>query len=101
MTAADLAPNAAPTRGGLLFDGAEWDFATLERIYKAIEEIALRRTRARRLSQPDRDHLVRADARRLFLARHAADVRHWSFGKLFAREEALYREGYRRSPTRS
>ena len=32
------------------------------------------RTRARHLSQPDRGHHGRADARRLFLDRHAADV---------------------------
>jgi hypothetical protein len=51
-----------------------WDFSTLDRVYKAIEEIALERTQARRLSQPDRGDLVGADARRLFLARHAADV---------------------------
>ena len=75
MTLAHLAPNAAPARGGLLFDGAEWDFATVQRVYDAIEQIALRRSRPRRLSQPDRDHLGRADARRLLLGRHAADVR--------------------------
>ena len=64
------------------------------RVYDAIEEIALDELEARRLSQPDRDHLVRADARRLFLVGMPLMYPHWSFGKRFAREEALYRKGY-------
>ena len=55
-----------------LFEGADWDFSTLQRIHDACEEIALHRTRARRLSQPDRGHHRRADAGCLFLGRHAA-----------------------------
>ena len=38
------------------------------------KSIALERSRPRRVPQPDRGHLGRADARRLFLGRHAADV---------------------------
>ena len=55
-----------------LFEGADWDFGTIQRVHDAIEEIARRRARPRRLSQPDRGHQHRADARCLFLDRHAA-----------------------------
>ena len=50
--------------------GADWDFELLERYDAAIAEIA-GRVRARHLSQPDRDHHVRADARRLRVERPA------------------------------
>ena len=81
---------AAAPPPALLFDGAEWDFATMQRVYEAMEDIALQRTRPRRLSQPDRDDLGRADARRLFLGRHAADVRALVLRQAFrARRDAL------------
>ena len=32
--------SASTTRGGMLFEGAEWDFETVRRVYEAIETIA-------------------------------------------------------------
>ncbi len=75
----DLFQRRARTREGgtmsagqRLYDGADWNFETLQRIHDACEEVALRRARPRRLPEPDRGHHRRADARRLFLDRHAA-----------------------------
>ena len=50
--------------------GADWDFELLERYDAAIAQIA-RRVRPRHLSEPDRDHHLRADARRLRVERAA------------------------------
>ena len=50
--------------------GPEWDFDLIERYHAAITETAAR-VRPRHLSQPDRDHHLRADARRLRVHRAA------------------------------
>ena len=64
--------HARRARSTLLFEGADWDFDTLARIHDAIERDRRRRARPRHLSEPDRGDHRRADARRLFLDRHAA-----------------------------
>ena len=51
------------------------------------------RTRAQHLPEPDRGHQHRADARRLSSIGMPLFYKHWSFGKHFARNEALYRAG--------
>ena len=40
MSAKTLTSSASTRGGGLLFEGAEWDFATVRRVYEAIETIA-------------------------------------------------------------
>ena len=72
----DHRQEAAQAQGSLrpLFDGPEWNFELIRKVYDAIGEIALGELGPRHLSQPDRGHHRRADARRLFLDRHAADV---------------------------
>ena len=78
----------------LLFDGAEWDFATLDRVYKAIEEIALEELGLD--VYPNQIEIISAE--QMLDAYSSVGMplmyAHWSFGKLFAREETLYREGY-------
>ena len=84
----------ARPKGGLLFDGSEWDFETMQRTYAAIEEIA-------------RDDLgldVYPNQIEMISAEQMLDAycsigmplmyQHWSFGKRFVHEEELYRRGY-------
>ncbi len=49
---------------------------------------------ARRLSQPDRDHLVEQMLDAYSSIAMPLMYNHWSFGKTFAREEVMYRAGY-------
>jgi len=78
-----------------LFEGAEWDFDTLNRSYEAIERVA-------------RDDLgldlytnqVEIISSEQMLDAYSSNgmplmYRHWSFGKHFLREDQLYRKGAR------
>ncbi len=93
MTAAHLAPEAAPPRG-LLFDGAEWDFATVQRVYQAIERIA--RDELGLDVFPNQIEIISAE--QMLDAYCSVGMplmyAHWSYGKRFVRDEALYRKGY-------
>ncbi len=89
MLASDV--TEAPSR--LLFDGPEWDFDKLRRSYDAIEEIALGE-----LGLDIYPNQVEVITSEQMLDAYASIglplmYRHWSFGKRFAREEALYRRG--------
>lgn len=87
---------ATATAGGTkyLFEGAEWDFAMLQRIYDAVEEIALQ----------DLKLDVYANQIEIISSEQMLDAyssygmplmyNHWSFGKLFAREETMYQKGW-------
>ena len=79
----------------LLFDGAEWDFATINRTYDAIHEIGVAEMGLN--IYPNQLEVIRAEQ---MLDAYASIgmpnmYRHWSFGKHFAREEGLYRKGAR------
>ena len=79
--------------GRLLFQGAEWDFDTLRRIHDACAEVA---TGELGLSlYPTRIEVISAEQMLDAYAANGMPVlyRHWSFGKRFARHEALYRRG--------
>lgn len=77
----------------LLFDGPEWSFELLEKARDAIEEIALN----------DLGLNVYQNQIEIISAEQMLDAysctglplmyQHWSFGKHFARDEALYRTG--------
>ena len=77
----------------LLFDGPEWSFELLEKARDAIEEIALQ----------DLGLNVYQNQIEIISAEQMLDAysctglplmyQHWSFGKHFARDEALYRTG--------
>jgi stage V sporulation protein R len=80
--------------GKLLFTEPEWDFATLDRVYKAIEEIALGELKLD--IYPNQIEVISSEQMLDAYSSLAMPLmyNHWSFGKLFAREEAMYRGGY-------
>jgi len=78
----------------LLFQEAEWDFAALDRAYRVIEEIALEELKLD--IYPNQIEVISSEQMLDAYSSLAMPLmyNHWSFGKLFAREEALYRAGY-------
>ena len=80
-------------RPRLLFDGAEWDFRSIQDTYAAIEEIAL----------DDLGLDVYQNQIEIISSEQMLDAycsigmplmyQHWSFGKRFVQEEAMYRSG--------
>ena len=78
-----------------LFEGQEWTFDLLRKVYDAIEEIGV----------GEMGYNLFPNAIEVITAEQMLDAyasigmphmyRHWSFGKHFAREEALYRKGSR------
>lgn len=77
-----------------LFDGADWDFQTIQQAYDEIEEIALDDLG---LSvYPNQIEIISSEQMLDAYSSHGMPLmyHHWSFGKLFAREEMLYRGGY-------
>jgi stage V sporulation protein R len=78
---------------GRLFEGPDWDFATLQRIHDACEQIA--RSELRLDTYPNQIEVITSEQ---MLDAHSSVgmpllYRHWSFGKHFAHEEAFYRKG--------
>jgi stage V sporulation protein R len=78
-----------------LFDGADWDFATLQRIHDACEEVAVDDLGLE--VYPNQIEVITAEQ---MLDAYAAIgmplfYKHWSFGKQFAHHETLYRKGMR------
>ena len=92
MSATTARPGAPA--GALLFDGAEWDFATVHRVYDAIDEIA--RNELGLDVFPNQIEIISAE--QMLDAYSSVGMplmyAHWSYGKRFARDEALYRKGY-------
>jgi spore cortex formation protein SpoVR/YcgB (stage V sporulation) len=78
----------------LLFSESEWNFTTLDRTYKAIEEIALNDLRLE--VYPNQIEVISSEQMLDAYSSLAMPLmyNHWSFGKMFAREEAMYRAGY-------
>ena len=76
-----------------LFEGAEWDFAKLQRIHDACEEIA--RSELGLDTYPNQIEVITAE--QMLDAYSSAGMplfyKHWSFGKHFAHHEAFYRKG--------
>jgi len=79
----------------LLYDGAEWDFHTLNRIYEAVEGIALDELGL----NPYANRIEVISAEQMLDAYSANGMpqlyRHWSYGKHYAFHEAMYRKGLR------
>ena len=85
--------SSAIKSGRLLFDGADWDFSTIQRINDAVEEIAIGELG---LSvYPNQIEVISTE--QMLDAYSSIGMplfyKHWSFGKQFARNEALYRAG--------
>src|SRR5271155_3905217 len=78
----------------LLFTEAEWDFTTLDRAYKAIEDIALNDLGLD--VYPNQIEVISAE--QMLDAYSSVGMplmySHWSFGKRFVRDEMMYRKGY-------
>ncbi len=78
----------------LLFSEAEWDFSTLDRTFKAIEGIALNDLGLD--VYPNQIEVISSE--QMLDAYSSLGMplmyNHWSFGKLFAREDTMYRTGY-------
>ncbi|MGO9744223.1 MAG: SpoVR family protein [Roseiarcus sp.] len=91
MTAIDL---EAPSREGLLFDGAEWTFETMQRAHDAVERIALDDLGLSVF--PNQIEVISAEQMLDAYASVGMPLMysHWSFGKRFVRDEMLYRKGY-------
>ena len=94
MSPSSSVPDAPPARDRLLFDGAEWDFPMVRRVYAAIEEIA--RDELGLDVFPNQIEIISAE--QMLDAYSSVGMplmyAHWSYGKRFARDEALYRKGY-------
>ena len=78
----------------LLFNGADWDFHTLDAIHRACEEIAVGEFG---LSvYPNQIEVITSEQMLDAYSSNGLPLmyHHWSFGKRFARDEALYRRGY-------
>src|ERR1700689_4192689 len=77
-----------------LFTESEWDFSLLDRAYKAIEDIALNELKLD--VYPNQIEVISSEQMLDAYSSLAMPLmyNHWSFGKSFAREEAMYRGGY-------
>lgn len=83
----------ASTDTGLLFQGPEWSFELLEKAREAIQDIALNDLGLD--VYPNQIEIISAE--QMLDAYSCVGLplmyQHWSFGKHFARDEALYRTG--------
>jgi spore cortex formation protein SpoVR/YcgB (stage V sporulation) len=77
----------------LLFENADWDFTTIQRINDAVEEIALKELGLN--VYPNQIEVISTE--QMLDAYSSIGMplfyKHWSFGKQFARNEAMYRAG--------
>jgi len=78
----------------LLFSGPDWDFDLIRRVHDACGEIAINEMGLD--PYPNQIEVITVEQ---MLDAYASTgmplfYRHWSFGKEFARNEALYRKGY-------
>ena len=75
----------------LLFDGADWDFQTLDAINRACKEIAVGEYGLD--IYPNQIEVITSEQMLDAYCSNGLPLmyRHWSFGKRFARDEALYR----------
>lgn len=76
-----------------IFTSSEWDFETLDKIYDAIEDIALNDLDLN--VYPNQIEIISSEQMLDAYSSHAMPLMysHWSFGKTFAREEYTYRKG--------
>jgi spore cortex formation protein SpoVR/YcgB (stage V sporulation) len=76
-----------------LFEGADWDFSTLQRLHDACEEIA--RSELGLDTYPSQIEVITAE--QMLDAYSSVGMplfyKHWSFGKHFAHQETFYRKG--------
>ena len=82
-------------KNALLFEGSEWTFETMERCYGAIEEIAHEDLGLD--TYPNQIEVITSEQMLDAYCSIGMPLmyRHWSFGKRFVHDEALYRKGFR------
>lgn len=97
MSAAPQAPDRPAKTSGVapLYEGSEWSFDLLKRVYDEIEKIGVGEMGLD--IYPNQIEVITSEQ---MLDAYASIgmpnmYRHWSFGKHFAREEGLYRKGAR------
>jgi stage V sporulation protein R len=85
--------SAEPSR--LLYDRADWDFATIRRIYDAVERVAVDELGLN--VYPNQIEIITAEQMLDAYSSVGMPVfyKHWSFGKHFAQHEGVYRRGLR------
>lgn len=80
--------------GRLLYEGPDWDFSTIRRVYEAVERIAHEELKLD--TYPNRIEVITAE--QMLDAYSSIGMplfyKHWSFGKQFAQHETLYRKGF-------
>ncbi len=78
-----------------LFEGADWDFQTIQRIYSACEEIGIGELGLD--VYPNQIEIITAEQMLDVYSSIGMPLfyKHWSFGKHFASHEAFYRKGLR------
>ena len=81
-------------RPRLLFDSSEWDFAMLDRVYEACQDVALNDLKLD--VYPNQIEIIASEQMLDAYSSHGMPLMysHWSFGKHFARDDAMYRKGY-------
>lgn len=88
------AVTSARPGSALLFESGEWNFDTLKRTFDAIEDIALNELKL----DPYPVQVEMISSEQMLDAYSSIGMpvfyHHWSFGKRFSRDEALYRKGY-------
>jgi stage V sporulation protein R len=79
--------------GRPLFEGADWEFGTIERVHEAVSRIALDELGLN--IYPNQIEVISTE--QMLDAYSSVGMplfyKHWSFGKHFARNEAMYRAG--------
>lgn len=78
----------------LLYQSSEWDFAQLKRVFNAIEDVALKDLKLD--VYPNQIEIISSEQMLDAYSAHGMPLmyQHWSFGKIFAREEAMYSKGW-------
>jgi spore cortex formation protein SpoVR/YcgB (stage V sporulation) len=78
----------------MLFTGAEWDFALLKRVFSAIEDVGLNDLKLD--IYPNQIEIIASEQMLDAYSAHGMPLmyHHWSFGKIFAREETMYQKGW-------
>ena len=78
----------------LLFDGADWDFETLQRTLNAIEDVGLNDLKLD--IYPNQIEIISSEQMLDAYSSHGMPLmyKHWSFGKHFARDQMMSQKGY-------
>ncbi len=89
-----MTKSSATPSSNLLFEDSEWDFDRLRIVNEAIEDIALKDLGLD--VYPNQIEIISSEQMLDAYSSHGMPLmyHHWSFGKLFAHHEMLYRGGY-------